>query len=143
MENLTTEIGAGAGPAPICFSAKTVNGMVRHSFGCKDRCRGNLWRKCRCPKSLLVYEGQGSGKNRRVSAKTRSWEQAEKRAQELRDSWDPEKVELKHLRAEKERQQVRLEEAVSLFLVDQMTRLGENGSVRNSRSLLGHVDAKT
>jgi len=91
----------------------------------------------------LVYEGQGSGKNRRVSAKTRSWEQAEKRAQELRDSWDPEKLELKRLRAEKERQQVPLEDAVALFLADQMTRLGENGSVRNSRSLFGHVDPKT
>jgi hypothetical protein len=73
MENLATETGAGAGPAPVCFSAKTVNVTVRQSVECKDGCRGNFWRKCRCPKSLLVYEGQGSGKNRRVSAKTRSF----------------------------------------------------------------------
>jgi hypothetical protein len=87
-----------------------------------------------------VYEGQGSGKNRRVSAKTRSWEQAENRAQDIRDSWNPDKQELKRLRAEKERQQVRLEEAVALFLADQITRLGDNGTVRNSRSLLGHLN---
>ena len=101
MQNHTTAIGAGLSPAPIPFSAKTITVIVRHGAKCKDKDRGGEWRKCRCPKVLLVYVGQGSGKNRRVSAKTRSWEQAEKRAQDLRDSWDPEKQELKRLRAEK------------------------------------------
>lgn len=145
MECQTTDTGAGLIPAPISFSANTVKVIVRHSANCKDKNRGSEWRKCRCPKALLVYEGLGPGKNRRVSAKTRSWEQAEKRAQELRDSWDPEKVELKRLRAEKEQRQARLEEAVALFLADQIIRHGDNATVRNYRSLLGHInpEAKT
>jgi integrase len=143
MQDVATNTGAENSPAPVSFSARTVTVFVRHSANCKDKERGGEWRKCRCPKALLVYEGQGSGKNRRVSAKTRSWEQAEKRAQEIRDSWDPEKQELKRLRAQKEQQQVRLEEAVALFLADQITRLGDNGTVRNSRSLLGHLDPET
>jgi len=143
MQDVTTNTGAEHPPAPVSFPAKTVAVIVRHSTACKDKHRGGEWRKCRCPKALLVYEGQGSGKNRRVSAKTRSWELAEKRAQDLRDSWDPEKQELKRLRAQKERQQVRLEEAVALFLADQITRLGDNGTVRNSRSLLGYLNPET
>ena len=123
MECLKTEIGAGFPPAPISFSAKSAAVIVRHSMACKDKHRGGEWRKCRCPKALRVYEGQGSGKNRRVSAKTQSWELAEERAQDLRDRWNPDKVELKRLRAEKERQQVRLEEAIALFIADQVTRL--------------------
>ena len=124
MQDVTTNAGAGFSPAPVSLCAKTVTVFVRHSINCKDKHRGSAWRKCRCPKALLVYEGQGSGMNRRISAKTRSWEQAEKRAQELRDSWNPEKQELKRLRAQKERQQVPLEEAVALFLADEITRLG-------------------
>jgi len=143
MECQITDTGAGFIPAPISFSARTVTVLVRHSANCKDKDRGGNWRKCRCPKALLVYEGEGTGKNRRVSAKTRCWEQAEKRAQEIRDSWDPEKVELKRLRAEKERHQVRLEDAVALFIADQITRLGDNGTVRNSRSLLGYINPET
>ena len=143
MQDVMTNTGAGFPPAPISFSAKTVAVIVRHSIACKDKHRGGEWRKCRCPKALLVYEGKGSGKNRRVSAKTRSWEQAEKRAQDVRDSWNPEKQELKLLRAQKERQQVRLEEAVALFLADQITRLGDDSTVRNSRSLLGYINPET
>jgi hypothetical protein len=143
MQDGMTNTGAGLPPAPTSFSAKTVAVIVRHNGKYKDKHRGGEWRKCRCPKALLVYEGQGSGKNRRLSAKTRSWEQAEKRAQDLRDTWNPEKQELKRLRAEKERQQVRLEEGVALFLADQITRLGDNGTVRNSRSLLGYLNPET
>jgi integrase len=143
MESQRTEAGAGPDPAPVSFFSKTVTVFVRHSKNCKDRHRGGSWRKCRCPKALLIYEGQGSGKNRRVSARTRSWERAEHQAQELRDSWDPEKVELRRLRAEKEQQQVRLEEAVDLFLADQIARLGQNSTVQNSRSLFAHINPAT
>src|SRR5438132_4145998 len=112
--------------APITRTAKVV---VRHSAKCTDRDRGGEWRRCRCPKSILVYEGGGSGSNRLISAKTRSWEQAERFAQEWRDAFDPEKQELKRLRSEKERQQVRIEDAVALYLADMIARLGDNGTV--------------
>lgn len=126
---------------PVLFRKRTVNVIVRHSKDCKDKAKGGDWRKCNCPKALLIYEGEGTGTNRRVSAKTHSWEKAEKRAQEIRDSWDPEKVELKQLRAKKEREQVRIEKAVGLYIVDLITRLGDNGTVAMVRSLFGHVDA--
>ena len=37
------------------------------------------------------------GKNKTISAKTRSWEKAEDQAQEIRDSWDPVKQKLREL----------------------------------------------
>ncbi len=94
-------------------------------------------------KSIRVYTGGGAGKNRRISAKTRSWEKAEKFCQSWLDQFDPEKVELKRLRSEKERKQVRIEEAVALYVADMVARLGDNGSVAMMRSLLGHVDPET
>ncbi|MFZ1139029.1 MAG: hypothetical protein WAN76_07620, partial [Candidatus Sulfotelmatobacter sp.] len=95
---------------------RTVTVITRHSADCKDKDKGSNWSKCRCRKALLIYEGEGSGTNRRISAKTRSWEKAEKFAQEWRDRWDPEKQELKRLRAAKEAKQVRIEAAVALYI---------------------------
>src|SRR5438309_2223060 len=137
--------------APILLCTRSVSVIVRkHADECLKRqsspdkkTRDNWKRHCRCPKSLLVYEGEGSGKNRRISAKTRSWEQAEKFAQEYRDSWNPEKQELKRLRAQKEAKQVRLEDAVALYIADMVARLGDNGTVAMARSLFGHVDPDT
>ena len=127
---------------PVLLRSRTVNVIVRHAKDCKDKAKGGDWRKCDCPKALLIYEGEGSGKNRRVSAKTRSWAKAEKAAQEILDLWDPEKVELKQLRAKKLREQVRIENAVGLYIQDLITRLGDNGTVAMVRSLFGHVDEK-
>jgi len=90
-----------------------------------------------------VYEGGGRGANRRIATKTRSWEEAERQAEELRDSWNPVKAELKRLKAEKEAKQVTIEEAVGLYLADMIVRLGENGTVGMARSLFGHIDSKT
>jgi len=96
-------------------ATRTIKVIVRHSADCPDKRKGTEWRRCHCPKSLFVYEGGGSGKNRRISCKTRSWEQAEKFAQAYLDSFDSEKQELKRLRAEKQRKQVLLEDAVALY----------------------------
>jgi hypothetical protein len=96
--------------------------IVRHSSDCKDKGKGAAWRKCRCSKTLLVYESD-KGKNRRISAKTRSWERAEDAAQELRDSWDPRLQRLKKLESDKESKQVRIEEAVALYVADMAARL--------------------
>jgi hypothetical protein len=46
--------------------------------------KGSDWRNCKCRKSVLIYDG---GRQSRVSAKTRSWAQAEDYAQKLRDKW--------------------------------------------------------
>jgi len=119
---------------------RSVKVQVRHSPDCKDKKRGTEWRRCRCPKILRIYEGGGPGANRRVAAKTRSWEEAESQAQQLRDSWNPVMAELNRLKAEKEAKQVTIEEAVALYIADMIARLGDNGTVGMARSLLGHVD---
>lgn len=122
------------------LTRRTVQVIVRHSADCKDKAKGSEWRRCRCSKSLRIYE---DGQERRVSAKTRSWEQAERFAQEYLDSFDPEKQELKELRAQKEREQVRIADAVALYIADMAARLGDNGTCGMARSLLGHVDPET
>ncbi len=125
---------------PTAPATRTAHVKVRHAANCKDKARGGDWRRCNCQKSLRIYEGGGTGANRYISAKTRSWEKAEKFARDWLDSFDPDKQELKLLRAAKERKQVRIEEAVSLFLQDMIARLGDNGTVAMARSLFGHVD---
>jgi integrase len=127
----------------IVPATRTVKVKVRHSSNCKDKKEGTDWRRCNCPKSLSIYEGSGTGSNRLVSAKTRSWSKAETLAQEYLDRFDPEKAELKRYRAAKERDQVTIEEAVALYCGDMIIRLGDRGTVAMARSLLGHVDPQT
>src|SRR5258708_452250 len=125
---------------PSVLTRRTVAVVVRHSADCKDKGKGPDWRRCHCPKSLRIYE---DGRERRISAKTRSWEVAERFAQEYLDSFDADKQELKRLRTAKERQQVKIEEAIALYLADMAARLGDNGTVAMARSLFGHVDPAT
>lgn len=122
---------------------RTVRVIVRHSADCKDKDKGEDWQKCNCPKSVRIYEGAGSGKNRRISAKTRTWSRAEEFAKEIRDGWDPVKNELKRLKAEQEKKFVRIEDAVALYIQDMAARLGDNGTCSMARALLGNVDPET
>jgi hypothetical protein len=64
-----------------------------------------------------------------VSANTRSWTKAEGFAAKYRESLDPVQQELKRLRAQKEREAVRIENAVALYIADMIARLGDNGTV--------------
>jgi hypothetical protein len=58
---------------------------TRHKPECPNK--GNpYWRKCCCIKYLYLY---ANGASRQISAKTRSWEKAEKRAQDIRESFNP------------------------------------------------------
>lgn len=129
---------------PTDAQTRSVKVQVRHHPKCKDRKRGVDWRRCPCPKVLRVYEGGGAGANRRIALGKMGWEKAEEEAQKLRDRWDPVKAELAKLKAQKEAQQVTIEQAVALYLADMAARLGDNGTVAMARSLLGHVspDAK-
>ena len=130
----------------------TAKVFVRHALNCPDRRKGSEWRRCDCRKSLLLYDGtvrvrtkDGKTKltNRVVSARTRSWSRAEDKAQEWLDQFNPEKQELKRFRAAKERQAVRIEHAVGLYIKDQITQHGDTGTVAMVRSLLGKVDPET
>jgi integrase/recombinase XerD len=76
------------------LDSRTVAVYARHNSECPRK--GNpYWRKCRCIKYLYIYS---NGASRQISARTRSWEKAEKRAQDIRESFDP----ARHLQREPE-----------------------------------------
>lgn len=74
----------------------TISVFTRHSAECSKK-EDPTWRRCNCRKSLYLYE---NGKKSYLSARTRSWEQAEKVAQAERDKRDPVKLRLKEIEAE-------------------------------------------
>lgn len=76
----------------------TISVFTRHSPECPQR-DNPQWKRCRCRKSLYFYE---DGKARYLSARTRSWEQAERVAQRERDARDPLRKELAKLAAMEE-----------------------------------------
>jgi hypothetical protein len=110
----------------------SVDVFVRHIKECPHRSRGRDFRKCKCPKHLYIYK---DGVASRVSAKTSSWSEAEKKAQEVRDSWVPELAEVKRLRAEKAMGRLRVEEAIDLYVEDMRVRNQAKLTVANARSL--------
>jgi integrase/recombinase XerD len=75
------------------FTTTTITVFTRHSTDCPKS--DPQWKRCNCRKSLYIYE---DGKVVYRSAKSRSWEQAEKIAQAERDLRDPVKVELKRIK---------------------------------------------
>src|ERR1035441_2631772 len=74
-------------------SSSTITVFPRHSADCPRRDEPQ-WKCCNCRKSLYIRE---NGKTTYVSAKTRSWEQAERFAQAERDKRDPVKVQLQKI----------------------------------------------
>lgn len=111
---------------------QSVDVFVRHTKDCPHQAKGRAFRKCSCPKHLYIYK---DGTASRVSAKTSSWAQAEKSAQEVRDSWIPELAELKRLRAEKVMGRLAIGEAVSVYIEDMRTRNQARLTVANARCL--------
>jgi len=81
---------------------QTVSVYTRHSAGC-SKAGEPQWRRCKCPKYLYTLK---EGKRRTLSAKTRSWEKAEAKAQEIRDTWDPVKQKMRELEELKQAQLV-------------------------------------
>jgi len=75
-----------AGPVGglVSRTVETVKVYTRHKRTCPKRDRPD-WARCNCVKWLYVYR---DGKCKLTSAKTRSWERAEQKARELRDSFD-------------------------------------------------------
>ena len=63
----------------------TITVFTPHSVEC-PKAPNPQWKRCNCRKSFYIREG---GKNAYLSAKTRSWEQAERVAQIERDNRDP------------------------------------------------------
>ena len=80
-------IKAGAIGLRADSSVVTVKVYTRHKRSCPKR-EQQSWARCNCMKWLYVYR---NGRDRFISAKTRSWEKAEQKAREMRDSFDPAK----------------------------------------------------
>jgi len=121
----------------------TATVFVRHGDSCPDSARGPQHRKCNCRKYVLRYDS-ATQQQKKVSAKTRSWEKAEAAAREWVDDKDPAKQEMKRLQAALEKKEgaaVTIETAVAKYLADMIYRLGDNGTVGRARTLLGNVAA--
>jgi hypothetical protein len=105
---------------------QSVEVFVRHTHSCPHQRKGRNFHKCPCPKYVYIYK---DGAASRVSAKSGSWAEAEKKAQEVRNSWVPELAELKRLRAEKAMGRLRIEEAIVVIVH------GVLGAAPNSRPI--------
>jgi integrase len=97
-------------------STTTITVFTRHSTDCPKT--DPQWKRCDCRKSLYIYEG---GKVTYRSAKTRSWEQAERVAQAERDKRDPVKVRLQEIDTEEEKRKALLK-ASSITVTDAVDR---------------------
>jgi integrase/recombinase XerD len=86
---------------------QTVSVYTRHSSGC-PKTGEPQWRRCRCSKYLYLLK---DGKRQTISAKTRSWDKAEDKAQEIRDAWDPVKQKMREL---EEQQKAHLAEEMAI-----------------------------
>lgn len=91
----------------------TVTVFVRHSPTCShEEDRYYRGKGCNCVKALYIYE---DGRDRKVSAKTRSWEQAERLAQVERDRRDPIKRKLLDI-ADEEAQRTALRKSKNITI---------------------------
>ena len=75
----------------------TVSVHIRHAPDCPKKADRN-WKCCKCRKWLYIFE---KGKDHRISAGTRSWEQADLAAQTERDRRDPVKKKRQAIEDEK------------------------------------------
>jgi integrase/recombinase XerD len=110
----------------------TVKVYTRHKRTCPKRDRPD-WARCNCVKWLYVYR---NGKDTPVSAKTRSWERAEQKARELRDSFDPTRQLQRQLEAKLDARngQVEISLAVEQF-VKEVGRLNREEATRAKYNL--------
>jgi integrase/recombinase XerD len=94
-------------------SLVSVKVYTRHNRRCPKRERSD-WARCSCVKWLYIYR---DGKYKLISAKTRSWERAEQKAREIRDSFDPIKQLQRQLEAKSQtrKSQVEIGSAVEQF----------------------------
>ncbi|MGD0680416.1 MAG: hypothetical protein ABR990_00080 [Terracidiphilus sp.] len=90
----------------------TISVFTRHQPECPKR-DDPTWKRCKCCKSLYIYEG---GKVRYVSARTRSWEQAERVARAESDKRDPVKQELARIEAKKAAKDCSLSDALDQWI---------------------------
>jgi integrase/recombinase XerD len=97
---------------------ETVSVYTRHASDCPKR-DDKDWKRCSCMKSLYVFQ---CGRDFRLSAKTRSWEKADKLRDEVEDAFDPVKIELRNLKDRQQSNRVPIAYAVEQYLSDARAR---------------------
>jgi hypothetical protein len=96
-----------------------LNVYTRHAAEC-DHADDLRWRRCRCPKWIRGVLPNGDAV--RESAKTRSWEQAERKARERELAADP------NAPTPAKPQRATVKDAVELFIKDEQARGAWNPS---------------
>ena len=100
-------------------AAPLVTIFVRHSADCPHKGDG-FYKRCQCRKSLRFFH---NGKQQTVSAKTRSWAEAEKAKRKLEDQFkaaDPSQP-LSSIAVQAESRPT-IEKAIELYLSDKLTQ---------------------
>lgn len=115
VETLTSDVKDCVQAHP---SVATVKVFTRHSTDCPHY-DDMYWRDCHCCKWIYTYH---DGQDRRKSAKTRSWSKADRIRQEIEDSLDPVRAELKRLKEEQQAKRIRIPDAIRTFLSDAEAR---------------------
>lgn len=126
---------------------------VRHSAECPARLKHDAgqefgkYEHCKCRKWIFKYDSSVSTETERESAKTRDWAEAQAKAQEWLDQFDPVKVENRRLKADletKNGQSIRVEVAIAKYIQDKAVRLKrELSTVTRAKRVLGVVDPET
>ena len=130
---------------------------VRHSVDCPARVKEDRgrefgdYRKCRCRKWIFKYDSSVSTETEHESAKTREWAEAEVKAQEWLDQYNPDKARIKQFEeADKRRKEAEaqktatIEEAIGRFLNNKMfVEKREPGTLESLQTVLGYVDPKS
>lgn len=94
-------------------SPQTITVYTRHNKVC-PQAEDNCWKRCHCPKWVYIFQG----KDFRFSAKTRSWEKAEKLKREIEGALDPVRIELRKVRQEHQARRVLTSDAVESYIAD-------------------------
>jgi integrase len=126
-------------------STTTIYVIVRHGTKCKREHPGlpQDHKDCNCRKSIYIYE---NGEDHPISAKTRSWGEAEKVAQAERDKRNPDKQEVaelkKQLAAKKEAEAARKEAEATkqtISIVDATQRWFDEKKAVSHNTAGGHL----
>jgi hypothetical protein len=102
---------------PANPATTTITVFTRHSPECKKKA-GRYWRRCNCRKALYIHEG---GRGLIKSARTRSWEQAERLAQVERDLRDPIEIERRKIKAQ-EAEKIAVKKAKNITVTEACDR---------------------
>jgi len=101
------------------LSAPVVTIYVRHGEGCRHK-DNHYYKGCKCRKRLRWSQ---DGKQRQVSAKTRSWERAEETKQKILEHFTASPAEPVHIETESS---LTIDRATELFLVSKQEQVSDD-----------------